>query len=273
MQTALLETLRQKNPVVLNISNFVTVQDVANGINAIGASPIMSEEIRETREMVGISNAVALNLGAFTTEQVAHIKKMGQEANRAGIPVVLDPVAVGAISYRLQTALELLEEINVAVIRGNAGEIAALAGIEWNAKGIDAGSGEQDPVQIAIQAARKLDTVILLSGPDDVITDGSRVTTVHNGTPLFAAHVGSGDMLSSITAAFAAVCPDDLYEAARVAALSFACIGELACATQESPLGPGTFTVNLLDQLQLATVEQIEQLASFDENGEEKHDK
>lgn len=139
MQLSLLNHLLQTNPVVLNISNFVTVQDVANGLNAIGASPIMSEEINETKEMVSISNAVALNLGAFSENQVKHIREMGLKANQMGKPVVLDPVAVGAIEYRLQVAQELLEEIDVAVIRGNAGEIAALAGVNWESKGIDAG--------------------------------------------------------------------------------------------------------------------------------------
>lgn len=251
MQLSLLDKLREKNPVVLNISNFVTVQDVANGINAIGASPIMSEEISETKEMVDISNAVALNLGAFTQEQVKHIRKMGLEANAAKKPVVLDPVAVGAIAYRREVALKLLQEIDVAVIRGNAGEIAALAGYKWDAKGIDAGNGTHDPSEIAQVAAKKFHCVILLSGETDIISDGTHVTKVHNGTPLFAAHVGSGDMLSSIVAAFTAIDKGDHYEAARTAAAVFTCIGELA-AQSEKPLGPGSFTVNLLDQLQLA---------------------
>lgn len=264
MQLSLLNQLRQENPVVLNISNFVTVQDVANGLNALGASPIMSEEINETKEMVQISDAVALNLGAFSEEQVKHIRKMGQEANRAFKPVVLDPVAVGAIDYRLQVAQELLDEIDVAVIRGNAGEIAALAGANWTSKGIDAGQGQGDLVEIAQQAAQKFHTVVLLSGADDIITDGKRVTVVHNGTPLFAAHVGSGDMLSSIVAAFCAVDPADVYETTRVAATVFARIGELAVGDQQQ-MGPGTFTVNLLDQLQLAQLEQIKQNIKFEE--------
>ncbi|HJE98384.1 MAG TPA: hydroxyethylthiazole kinase [Ligilactobacillus acidipiscis] len=264
MQLSLLNHLRQTNPVVLNISNFVTVQDVANGLNAIGASPIMSEEINETKEMVSISNAVALNLGAFSENQVKHIREMGLKANQMGKPVVLDPVAVGAIEYRLQVAQELLEEIDVAVIRGNAGEIAALAGVNWESKGIDAGQGQGDLVQIAQTAAQKFRTVILLSGEDDIITDGERVTIVHNGTLLFAAHVGSGDMLSSIVAAFCAVSLDNFYEASRVAALVFARIGELAVGGRKQ-MGPGTFTVNLLDQLQLAQLDQIKQNIKFEE--------
>ena len=104
MEYELLSQLRQQNPVVLNISNFVTVQDVANGLNALGASPIMSQEIKETAAMVDIAQAVQLNLGAFTQTEVAHLRQMGITANQAQRPVVLDPVAVGAIAYRLQVA-------------------------------------------------------------------------------------------------------------------------------------------------------------------------
>lgn len=262
MKLSLLDDLRKQNPVVLNISNFVTVQDVANGLNALGASPIMSEEIAETKEMVGISNAVALNLGAFTKEQIEHLRIMGQAANAAQKPVVLDPVAVGAINYRKQVALELLQDFQVSVIRGNAGEIAALAGFDWQAKGIDAGAGSGDVIKIAKTAAQKFHCVILMSGATDYITDGQQVVAVHNGTPLFAAHVGSGDMLTSIVGAFCAISSDNYFEAAQTAALVFAAIGELAVGNQK--VGPGSFTVNLLDQLAWATTDQINSIAKYE---------
>ncbi|UQS83417.1 hydroxyethylthiazole kinase [Bombilactobacillus thymidiniphilus] len=263
MKLAWLDKLREQNPVVLNISNFVTVQDVANGLNALGASPIMSEEIAETKEMVAISDAIALNLGSFTQTQIAHIKKMGQEANFAHNPIVLDPVAVGAISYRKQTALQLLQDFSVAVIRGNAGEIAALANFSWQAKGIDAGFGDSNVVEMAKVVAKKFHCIILMSGKTDYITDGNRVTAVHNGTKLFAIHVGSGDMLTSIVGAFAAVSKGDYFEAAQTAALVFAAIGELAA--KDKCIGPGSFTVNLLDQLFLAESQQISAIADYEE--------
>lgn len=261
MKVDLLDTLRHQNPIVFNISNFVTVQDVANGLNALGASPIMSEEVAEAEEMVGLSSAVCLNLGAFTQTQVVQIRKVGEVANQQHKPLVIDPVAVGAVAYRKTVATDLLTHFHPDVIRGNAGEIAALADVDWQAKGIDAGEGAGDLVAIAQACAQKLNCVVILSGPTDVITDGTRVVKVMNGTPLFQVHVGSGDMLSSIVAAFCAV-ETDYFEAAQTACLVFAAIGErVAQATPN--LGAGNFSVQLMDGLQLTTTAQINAIAVY----------
>lgn len=262
MKLSLLTKLRQQNPIVLNISNFVTVQDVANGINAIGGSPIMSEEIAETEAMVQMSRAVALNLGAFTEAQVAHIRKMGRLANEYGKPVILDPVAVGAVKYRLEVAQRLLTDFQVSVIRGNAGEIAALAEVDWAAKGIDAGEGSGDLVEIAKSAASRYHCVVILSGPTDVISDGKNVVKVENGTPLFQLHVGSGDMLSSIVGVFDAVADGDDFEAAQTACLVFAASGQLVAEELGAEL-PGTFSMKLMDKLHLVTEADIEKIAKF----------
>ena len=147
------------------------------------------------------------------------------------------------------------------MIRGNAGEIAALADVDWQAKGIDAGEGTGDLVAIAQACAQKLNCVVILPGPTDVITDGTRVVKVMNGTPLFQVHVGSGDMLSSIVAAFCAV-ETDYFEAAQTACLVFAAIGErVAQATPN--LGAGSFSVQLMDGLQLTTTAQINAIAVY----------
>ena len=263
MKLTLLDDLRRQNPIVFNISNFVTVQDVANGINAIGASPIMSEEVAEADEMVQMAQAVCLNLGAFTAPQVHQIKVTGQLANRHHKPLVVDPVAVGAVAYRAKVAAELFNAFHPDVLRGNAGEIAALAGVDWQAKGIDAGSGAADLVAIAKTCAQKQHCTVILSGPTDVITDGTRAVRVTNGTPLFQTHVGSGDMLSSIVAAFCAVEPDT-FEAAQTACLVFAAIGQRVAAS-ERQMGAGTFIIKLMDALQQTTVAEIDAIAAYDE--------
>lgn len=128
MELQLLNTLRDHNPIVFNIANFVTVQDVANGLNALGASPIMSAEVQEAETMVQIAGAVCINLGTLTTTQIDQMRVVGKLANQYHKPVVLDPVAVGAVPYRKKVALELLADFQVDVIRGNAGEIAAWTG-------------------------------------------------------------------------------------------------------------------------------------------------
>jgi len=262
MKLDLLDTLRQRNPIVFNISNFVTVQDVANGLNALGASPIMSEEVAEAGEMVGLAGGVCLNLGAFTTPQVKQITTVGQLANRAHKPLVIDPVAVGAVHYRADVAETLFQTVHPDVIRGNAGEIAALAGLDWQAKGIDAGEGAGNLVTIAQTCAQKRTCVVILSGPTDIITDGQRTVKVLNGTPLFQTHVGSGDMLSSIVAAFCAV-EDDTFEAAQTACLVFATIGQLVAGSAER-MGAGTFITKLMDALQFTTVAEIAAVATYE---------
>ncbi|MDF7638016.1 hydroxyethylthiazole kinase [Lactobacillus sp. ESL0791] len=263
MQLKLLDQLRQQNPVVLNISNFVTVQDVANGLNAIGASPIMSQEIAEAEPMVKMAGAVQLNLGTLTKVQIAQTLKAGELANQFHKPIVLDPVAVGAVNYRLEVAQKCLTAFHADIIRGNAGEVAALGGFTWNAKGIDAGEGSGNIDEIAKATAQKYHCVVISSGATDTITDGKKVVHVNNGTPLFQVHVGSGDMLSSITAAFAAISPDNLFEAAQTATLVFGAVGELVA--QEHPeAGPGTFAVYLMDYLAKAQVADLEKIVSYD---------
>ncbi|WEV70811.1 hydroxyethylthiazole kinase [Lactobacillus sp. ESL0785] len=262
MQLELLDKLRKQNPVVLNAANFVTVQDVANGLNAIGASPIMSNEIDETDEMVNMASSVAINMGSLTKLQIAHMKKMGDLAREYRKPIVLDPVAIGAVRYRLNIAQDLLWNFHVGIIRGNAGEIAALGEFNWHAKGIDAGSGTGNLDEITKKVAQKYHCVVIASGATDTISDGHNLVHVHNGTPLFQVHVGSGDMLTSIVAAFSAV-TNNLFEAAQVATLIFGATGQLL--VQDHPnVGPGSFSMYLMDYLAKVKTTDIEKIADYD---------
>lgn len=263
MKFELLDQVRTQNPIAFNISNFVTVQDVANGINAIGGSPIMSEEINEANAMVQMSNSVTINLGAFTEAQLDQIKAVGLAAQDNFKPVVLDPVAVGAVAYRLERCNQLLDEFPVTVIRGNAGEVAALADVEWQSKGIDAGDGNADVVAMAKALANKRNCVVVLSGKTDVITDGSRVTQVYNQTDLFKLHVGSGDMLSSTIGVFLGT-EADPYEAAQMASLTFAVAGQVVANKMEQPLA-GSFGPRLIDELYLINKSTVEAVGDFKE--------
>lgn len=262
MQLDLLDKLRAQNPVIFNIANFVTVQDVANAVNAIGASPIMSNEVAEAEEIVRMAAAVAVNIGCLTKEQINHIKKVEDLARQYNKPIVFDPVAVGAVEYRYKIADKLLWDFHTSIIRGNIGEIAALGDFNWNSKGIDAGSGSGNIDDIAMKTAQKYHCTVIASGPTDTISDGKRLAHVHNGSPLFKTHVGSGDMLSSIVTAFTAV-TDDPFEAAQIGALVFSCAGQMV--VQDHPgVGPGTFDMYLMDYLYKVTVPDIKQIADFD---------
>lgn len=265
MNQTLLNQLRHTNPIVANISNHVTVDQVANVQNVIGASPIMSSAPEEAADIVAIAQAITVNIGTLAQPQIDQMVTLLQAAYQMHKPVVLDPVAVGSLTYRQGVIDQLLTLGTPDIIRGNDGEIAYFAGIDWQANGIDAGSGQADIVDLAQQAARKLNTTILLTGPTDVVTDGTRVTQIFNGTPLFQTHVGSGDMLTGVCGAFVGMLPDDPYQAAVAAATTFAVTGQLVAEAMPQPL-PGSFYPQLLDRLFTVTTEEISQKAQLKES-------
>lgn len=264
MSKTLLDQIKQANPIITNVANSVTVDQVANVQNIIGASPIMSSDPEEAPEMVAIAQALSINIGTLSAEPIHQMKTLMAEAYRQAKPVVIDPVAVGSIHYRQKIIDELLALGTPQIIRGNAGEIAYLAGLDWQANGIDAGNGEIDLVKVARTAAKKQQTTILLSGPTDIITDGHHTTKVANGTPLFQVHVGSGDMLTGLCAAFVAVSPDNPYQAAIDAATTFAVAGQLVAEAMTTPL-PGSFYPQLLDCLFNITAADVQTHAQVTE--------
>lgn len=205
----LVDLVRKQNPVILTIANNVTPAKVADGLSAIGASPVMSAEPAEAREMAALAKAITINLGTITTSQLKEIHTV-LDANAGRAPLVLDPVAVSGINYRRETAQQLLNDYYFTVIRGNAGEIATLAGINWAGHGIDAGHGDADPITIAKKCALKYHCQVVLSGATDVITDGQHTYLNSLSSPYFVTNVGSGDMLSSVIAAYLGMIDDDL---------------------------------------------------------------
>lgn len=157
--------IRTTNPLIHNITNIVVANYAANGLLAIGASPIMADAEEEMVELANISAAVAINIGTLDAAKIRAMRLAGISANKAGIPTVLDPVGVGATQFRQQTTAQLLADIQFSAIRGNAGELAHLAGIEWQAKGVDAGQGgDIDIAEIALKVAQKYGGIAAASG-------------------------------------------------------------------------------------------------------------
>lgn len=259
-----IKRIREVNPVVVNYANFVTPFLVANGLNAVGASPIMSEEESEAEELVRLASAVTINLGAVRREGWADIETLCQAANDQQKPLVLDPVAVGATQYRQQLNFRLLKKYHFDVIRGNLGEIAVLAGIDWQTRGIDAGNGDGDAHQVVKACAQKYHNVVIASGATDYISDGTRVVEIHNQTRLLPAVVGSGDLLSSLAAAFCAVGPTPL-QAAINASLTLSCAGERVAEKLHDQYLPGSFLNGLMDELANITVAQVEERMKVEE--------
>ena len=153
----LLERVREKNPLIHNITNIVVANFSANGLLALGASPVMADAVEEVSDMAQVSNAVVLNMGTLNRETVEAMMVAGKSANQYGIPVILDPVGVGATSYRTEVAKRLLQEVKFAIIRGNAAEIANLIGEKWEIKGVDAGKSGGNVKEIDYFGCEKIE--------------------------------------------------------------------------------------------------------------------
>ena len=259
MQSNNIQKLREKSPLILNITNIVVSNYVANGLLSIGASPIMSNAIEEMDELPAICQALVINIGTLTSEQIKAMIKAGKSANKNNTPVVLDPVGVGATTFRQETAKTLLSEIKFDLIRGNAGEIAYLAKVNWSAKGVDAGEGNADLSQIAKDVALKYNCIVSISGEIDYISDGKKVAKIDNGTSLFPKITGSGCLLSAVCGAFLTL-DDNSFDLTLNACTSYAIAGELA---QEnlSNNQTGQFYIALLDNLAKINDETVKKYA------------
>lgn len=242
----LLSAIRERRPLVHNITNFVVMNNSANALLALGASPAMVHSSDEVEDFVALSQALVVNIGTLYSEQIAAGKLAAIRAKAAGVPWVFDPVGAGATPYR-QAAAVALARLGPSVIRGNGSEILALA--QQARAGQGRGVDSLHSSEAALDAARKLaedsGAVIAITGEVDYVTDGRRVVEIHNGHALMTRVTGLGCSATAVIGAFLAVEPDAL--AATVAALAvFGVAGELAA---EQARGPGSLQVELLDAL------------------------
>ena len=258
MKSVYLSEIRKQNPLIHNITNIVAANFSANGLLALGASPLMSANIEEMVELPKISQALVINIGTVIDQERDAMLLAGKTANSIGIPVVLDPVGVGATSYRRET-IRQLAEVKFALIRGNAGELAAIAGEDWQAKGVDAGQGKTNLQEVAQRVAQRYDSTVLISGEVDIISDGQQTATVHNGTPLFPKVTASGCLLSAVCAAFLAVDEGKHFSATIEACAAYTIAGEIAAKNLTTQVGQ--FQIRLLDELSALTPNVIEQNA------------
>ena len=241
-----LREIRGQKPLVHQITNYVVMNETANATLALGALPVMAHAHEEVEEMVGLAGALVLNIGTLSEHWIEAMLLAGRAANARGIPVVLDPVGAGATRYRTETARRLLAELDVAVVRGNAGEISTLVGVEAEVRGVESMGGTAQPGELARVAADTLGVVAAVTGPVDHVSDGDRAFEVANGHELLGAVTGTGCMATAITGCFLAVQPEAPLEAAAEALAAFGLAGEDAAAGAK---GPGSFHVGLYDAL------------------------
>jgi hydroxyethylthiazole kinase len=241
-----LRELRLTKPLVHQITNYVVMNETANATLALGALPVMAHAREEVEEMVGLAGALAINIGTLSPHWVDAMLAAGRAANASGVPVVLDPVGAGATAYRTETARRILDEVDVAVLRGNPGEVATLVGIEAEVRGVESIGAGGDPYDLARAAAGTLGVVASVTGPVDHVSDGETVLKVANGHELLAAVSGTGCMATAITGCFLAVKPEAPLEAAAEALAAFGVAAEDAARGAN---GPGSFHTGLYDAL------------------------
>ncbi len=263
--------VREKCPLIHNITNYVTVNDCANVLLATGASPIMSDDKYEVEEITAICGGLNINIGTLNEKTIESMLVAGKKANELNHPVVLDPVGAGASSLRTDTALKLLNEIKFTIIRGNISEIKALAGTANATQGVDANIADKvtdDNLDSAIDFvkafAKKTGTIIAVTGAIDIVCNSEKAYIIYNGHPMMSSVTGTGCMLSAITAAYVTANPEAVLEAAAMAVCTMGIAGEIAQKRLTEADGNATYRNYIIDAVYNMTVNQIEEGAKYE---------
>ena len=238
------------------------MNETANATLALGALPVMAHAAEEVEEMVALAGSLVLNIGTLFPELVKSMILAGKEANRRNVPVVLDPVGAGATSLRTRSALRILDEVQVSIIRANAAEAATLAGAQAEIRGVESIGIEGNLEEFCADLARERKCTVAITGPVDTVSDGKRLARVFNGHPLLRAVTGTGCMCTTTVAGFAAVSPDP-WAAAVGGLVTFGIAGEIAAA-HSGERRPGTFHVELYNALAEVSADHITDLARFE---------
>lgn len=260
------DSIGTKSPLIHNITNYVTVNDVANILLAAGASPIMADELEEAADITAICNALCLNIGTLNSRTIPAMYAAGKHASELGHPIVLDPVGVGASLLRTQTALGLLEKLKVTVVRGNLSELKALAGQAAQTRGVDAALGDAIDEQslpavagFAQDYAAQIGAVVAITGAIDIVADANQAYAVRNGHTMMSRITGSGCMLTALITAAVAANQDAALEATIAAVAAMGVSGQRA-ADQVICQGKGTvsFRSALIDAISILSGEALD---------------
>ena len=251
-----LENVRKAAPLIHCITNYVTVNDVANVLLACGASPIMADDIQEVEDITALCAGLTLNIGTLNQRTLPAMLAAGKQAVQLGRPVVLDPVGAGASPLRTQSAQSLIQSIPFTVIRGNVSEIKALSQLSIASREVDAGAGDavteetlEAGVAFAKAAARRFGAVVAITGAIDLVADGARCYVIRNGRPEMGRITGTGCQLSGLLTAYLAANPGNELEAAAAAVSSMGLAGELAWARMNPDDGNSTYRNRIIDAI------------------------
>ncbi len=252
----MLRNVKDNKPLVHNITNYVTVNDCANSVIAIGASPIMSDEAKDVKDITAICNALNINIGTLNSRTIKAMYKAGKISNKLNHPIILDPVGAGASRLRTETAKGLIRKIHFSVIRGNISEIKALALGNTTTKGVDADITDkitEDNVDNVIafvkEFSKKTSATVVITGETDIIADENGAYLVKNGHYIMSKITGSGCMLSAVIGAFIGANPDNITNAVLSAVCVMGICGERAYSRLKEEDGNATFRNYLIDEL------------------------
>lgn len=271
MDGTIVEVVRETAPLIHCITNFVTANDVANLLLAIGARPVMADDPAEAAEITLAAQGLCLNLGTLHSTSVPAMYAAGAAAASRGIPLVLDPVGAGSSTFRTQTARELTRALHPAVLRCNPTELAALAGREGGGAGVDAAPADRiteanlsDAARRIAAQARELNAVVAVTGAVDLVTDGTTCYAVRNGRPEMGRVTGTGCQLSALLTAFLAVRPEKPLEAALQAVCAMGLAGELAWARMAPGDGNAAYRGRIIDAVYHLSGQALEKGANYE---------
>lgn len=264
------DLLRKTMPLIHNITNYVTVNDVANILLACGGSPIMSDEAEDVEDITSICNGLNINIGTLHKSSIEGMLRAGKKANDLHHPILLDPVGAGASKFRTETALGLMQELNLAVIRGNISEIKTLALGNGTTKGVDADVSDavteenlEQAIEFVKAFSKKTGTIIAVTGRIDLVTDGNRCYVIRNGRPEMGKITGTGCQLSGMMTAFITANPDEMLEAAAAAVCAMGLAGEIGWSRMQTGDGNATYRNRIIDAIYNMTGDILEKGANY----------
>ena len=248
--------IKEKKPLVHHITNYVTVNECANMTLAIGASPVMAEDIDEVEEMVSFASALVINMGTLNSRTIASMLAAGKKARQKGIPIIFDPVGVGATHLRSVTAEKIIREVCPSVIRGNMSEIKIIAGLAESIKGVDSVASAEDGEEVAQTLSHKLNSIIAITGKQDIVAQGNQILRINNGDAMLSQVTGTGCMATTLIACFCGA-TDNWFEGAAAGIMTMGLAGEMAKESLHPGDGIGTFRMRLFDSVSIMTKESF----------------
>ncbi|MFZ7121610.1 MAG: hydroxyethylthiazole kinase [Eubacteriaceae bacterium] len=268
----IIKNTKEKSPLVHNITNYVTVNDCANVILACGGSPLMSDDIGEVEEIVSISSALVINIGTLNERTIESMVVAGKKANQIGIPVILDPVGMGASNLRNDAVYRLTNEVKFSVIKGNISEIKALVSNCKNSGGVDVQKSDivdyqniDEVINFIKGVSKQFNSIIAVTGEFDIITDSEKACIIKNGHQIMSKITGTGCMCSSLIGAYCGGSPRDIYNATVTGIATMGLAGEMAFENiNKEKRGTGSFKVYLIDAINLMTSDILKAGAKFE---------